>query len=112
MFSFPRFGFILIQEKQRSPLGNYGFHSASKIRNPEYIHKSGVCFVKLVNSPDDLTLTSSLSGISLEPSMSCEVVRARSGDEFGGGIPIMVGRDSDFDIVDTSSEPEVEVHVC
>ncbi|XP_041453714.1 GATOR complex protein DEPDC5-like [Lytechinus variegatus] len=104
-----KFGFILIRDKNQDTFDGFGFHASRRGRPMEYIHKSGVCFVSLINSPDDTPIVPSITPSGQGRSSPCEVVKAPRRRKSSGGIPIMVGRDSSFDIVDTLDDDEPDV---
>ncbi|XP_063971712.1 GATOR1 complex protein DEPDC5-like isoform X3 [Lytechinus pictus] len=104
-----KFGFILIRDKNQDTFDGFGFHASRRGRQMEYIHKSGVCFVSLINSPDDTPIVPSVTPSGQGRSSPCEVVKAPRRRKSSGGIPIMVGRDSSFDIVDTVDDDEPDV---
>eukprot|EP00057_Strongylocentrotus_purpuratus_P028669 XP_011683143.1 PREDICTED: DEP domain-containing protein 5 [Strongylocentrotus purpuratus] len=104
-----KFGFTLIRDKGRGTFDGFGFHSSRRGHQMEYIHKSGVCFVSLINSPDETPVIPSVTPTGQGRSSPCEVVKAPRRRNSSGGIPIMVGRDSSFDIVDTMDDDEPDV---
>lgn len=95
-------GFILIRDKNRGAFDGYGFHSGRKSHQMEYIHKSGVSFTTLINAVDDPSIAAA-SHLPTSKSQ-CEVVKAPQRRKSSPGIPIMVGRDGQFDIVDAAND--------
>ncbi|XP_071488216.1 GATOR1 complex protein DEPDC5-like [Diadema antillarum] len=103
-------GFILVGERRKSSFIGYGFHSGGKYNQAEYIHKSGVCFVTLLNNAEDPALAPGTPSSATGPSVPCGVVKVPRPSAGGGGMPVMVGRDGNFDIVDTAADEQgVEV---